>query len=91
MTEILQISCHNTNQTHPVLVCVLLSRPRKGLFAQGSDYEVPLTHYPKEVSHSVPLSVVVVYFSLHVSSLMQNKNVRAGHTDLTQGCGYVLN
>lgn len=49
------ISRHNTNQTHPGLVSVLLPLLKKGLFTQGSDYKVPLTHYPRGVSHFVPL------------------------------------
>lgn len=49
------ISCHNTNQTHPGLVSVLLPLLKKGLFTQGGDYIVPLTHYPKGVSHFAPL------------------------------------
>lgn len=49
------ISCHNTNQTHPGLVSVLLPFLEKGLFTKGGDYNVPLTHYPWVVSHFVPL------------------------------------
>lgn len=46
------ISRHNTNQTYPGLVSVLLPPLKKGLFTQGSDYNVPLTHYPLGVSQS---------------------------------------
>lgn len=49
------ISFHNTNQTHHSLVYVLLPLLKKGLFAQGSDYNVPLIHYPQGVSHSVAI------------------------------------
>lgn len=76
------ISCHNTNQTHPGLVSVLLPLLKKGLFTQGSDYNVPLTHYPLGVSHSVPL--FGAYFLSVLSPLTQNKLLRlnSDHTDL---------
>lgn len=78
------ISCHNTNQTHPGLVFVLLPLLKTGLFTQGSDYNVPLTHYPWGVSHFVPL--FGVYFLSMFSLLMQDKlsRLNSDHTDLSQ-------
>lgn len=75
------IYCHNTNQTHPGLVSVLLPLLKKDLFTQGSDYNVPLAHYPQGVSHSVPL--FGAYFLSVLSLLKQDRLLRlnSGHTD----------
>lgn len=78
------ISCHNTNQTHPGLVSVLLPLLKKGLFTQGSDYNVPLTHYPWGACHFAPL--FGAYFLSMLSPLMQDQLLRLNtdHTVLSQ-------
>ena len=65
------ISCHNTNQTHPglVCVCVVLPLPRKGLFIQGNDYNV-YTHPLYKGRFSLHFFFVLFLFSLFFARLV---------------------